>query len=105
MNDSDRKKLAMIGLLDLLAEKRTSYTMLKAGIFSTTVPLSFMGILVPQGGIAFSPLLLVTLSLGSALLMVMGGYLVIRSAKNLAEFNKRREILCCSESSLRELIH
>ena len=53
MNDYDKKKLALIGMLDVLAEKRTSLSMLKAGMFSTIVPISFIGIFVPFSGITF----------------------------------------------------
>ena len=105
MNQNDKKRLALSSMLDILAKKRTSMTMLRAGMFSTTVPFSFMVVFVPVGGIAFTSLSLVFLSVVSAVLMVAGAYSIVWSIRTLKDCSKKEKALCKADRSLDTLIH
>ena len=104
VNDNQRRKLASSSLLDVLAKKRTSMTMLRAGMFSTTVPLSFMVILVPIGGLTFSTISLSFLSIVCAGLMVVGAFSIMWSVKELKECSAKKKALCSLEPSLADLL-
>ena len=100
----ERRRVALSSMLDVLAKKRTSMTMLKAGMVSTTVPFSFMLVLVPMGGIAFSSLSLSFLSLVSAGLMVLGTLFIYLSIRDLRECSRKKRALCDADSRLSALV-
>ncbi len=106
MNDEDEYKFNMLNALDILAQKRTTYSLMRAGMTTISLPTVLVSILIPFSG-GFMPFFdshhNVALFVACTILAIMGLSTVAHSVMRIRRYNIKLEHLKQRECGIADI--